>query len=340
MKIGITFDLKGAPIPEGAPDDLFEEFDDPATVAAIAEVFRNLGHQPLELGNGPAMVRRLLDDPPDFVFNFAEGHGISRSREARVPAVCETLGIPYTGSDPATLSVCLDKDWARRLVEAAGVHTPPAMTVFVGRDLPSDFGSWLLNAFRDSGLECPVIAKPAFEGSSKGVRQKSLIQNPSDLVSVVAELVRMYRQPILIEEFIDGEEVTVGVLGNDPPEVLGIMRIVPNDSQKPFVYSLEVKRDWKNRVQYEAPARFSTEIEAAIAEAALNAFDALGCRDVARIDFRLREATPYFIEANPLPGLNPDTSDLVILARGVGMSYSQLIERIFQSAWSRTRATL
>lgn len=337
MKIGITFDLKGAPIPDGAPDDLFEEFDDPATVAAVARVLRRLGHEPVELGNGPAMVRRLLAEPPDFVFNFAEGQGVSRSREARVPAICETLGIPYTGSDPATLAVCLDKDWARRLVESAGVRTAPGMTVYFGRELPPDADDLLLNALSESGLNLPVIAKPTYEGSSKGVRQRCLVQRPGDLRVVVEELWRWYRQPVLIEEFIDGEELTVGLVGNDPPQVLGIMRIIPKDPAEPFVYSLEVKRDWQNRVRYEAPARLPTEVEAAVTEAALDAFDALGCRDVARLDFRLRDGTPYFIEANPLPGLNPDHSDLVILARGVGVSYDQLIERIFVSALERTQ---
>jgi D-alanine-D-alanine ligase len=336
MKIGITFDLKGAPVPAGAPDDLFEEFDEPATVAAIAEVLRGLGHQPIELGNGPEMVRRLVADPPDFVFNFAEGQGVSRSREARVPAICETLGIPYTGSDPATLSVCLDKDWARRLVESVGVPTPPAMTVFLGPNLPDDFDTWLRRSFDDSGLELPVIAKPALEGSSKGVRRHCLVHRPGDLASVVADLARTYRQPILIEEFIDGDEVTVGVIGNDPPEVLGLMRIIPNNTQEPFVYSLEVKRDWRNQVRYEVPARLPAPVEEAVREAALNTYEALGCRDVARIDFRLRDGTPYFIEANPLPGLHPEHSDLVILARGLGMSHAQLIERILMSAIHRT----
>ena len=87
MKIGITYDLRGdTPIPAGAPDDLYEEFDEPVTVAAIAQVLRGLGHQPIELGNGPEMIQRVLADRPDFVFNFAEGHGVGRSREARVPA--------------------------------------------------------------------------------------------------------------------------------------------------------------------------------------------------------------------------------------------------------------
>src|SRR5258708_300643 len=130
MRIGITFDLRqDAPLPAGAPDDLYEEFDDPRTVAAIAQVLCDPGHEGAELGNGRDFLKKLLSDPPEFVFNFAEGQGISRSRESRVPAVLEMLGIPHTGSDPATLGVCLDKDWARRMVQSVGVPVPDAITI-------------------------------------------------------------------------------------------------------------------------------------------------------------------------------------------------------------------
>ena len=120
MKIGITYDLKteGDGNPE-LPDDFQEEFDSPATIEAIAAALRDLGHEVDLLGDGRELLERLLADPPDFVFNLAEGQGVSRSREARVPGVLEMLGIPYSGSDPMTLAVTLDKDCAKRLVQAA-----------------------------------------------------------------------------------------------------------------------------------------------------------------------------------------------------------------------------
>jgi D-alanine-D-alanine ligase len=335
MRIGITFDLKGnAPPPGGAPDDLFEEFDEPVTVSAIADVLRDLGHEPIELGNGPEMVRRVLADPPDFVFNFAEGHGASRSREARVPAVLELLGVPYTGSDPATLGVCLDKDWTRRMVESVGVPTPHAMTIAFGKDVPDDL-SVVTEALAESGLELPVLAKPVCEGSSKGIRSKSLIEHPMDFAGTVVDLWQSYRQPVLIEEFIDGDELTVGIVGNDRPEVLGIMRVVPRKPNGRFIYSLEVKRDWRNLVDYECPAQISASDAAAVRGAAIEAFEVLGCRDVARIDFRLRDGVPYFIEANPLPGLNPQSGDLVFLAERVGICHAELIGRILRAAIDR-----
>src|SRR6266576_3555952 len=122
MRIGIAFDLKSdAPAAPGRPDDWQEEFDSPETVAAIAGAIRQHGHTVIELGNGRQLVEKLLADPPELVFNIAEGQGIGRSREARVPAVLEMLGIPYSGSDPLTLAATLDKDCARRLAQSAAV---------------------------------------------------------------------------------------------------------------------------------------------------------------------------------------------------------------------------
>lgn len=335
MKIGITFDLKqSGPAPDGAPDDLYEEFDEPSTVAAIAAALRELGHHPVELGNGPAMVQNLLADPPDLVFNFAEGQGISRSRESRVPAVLETLGIPYTGSDPATLAVCLDKDWARRFVQSAGLAVPHGMTVRFGAQRPDDLAK-LGEVLPEAGLEVPVIAKPTCEGSSKGIRGKSVIETVEDFGPVVYEMWQSYRQPILVEEFIDGDELTVGIVGNHPPKVLGVMRVKPRQPTKRFIYSIEVKRNYKELADYECPARLAPEDFAAVEEAALSAFEILGCRDVARIDFRLRDGVPYFIEANPLPGLSPVSGDIVWIANFMGVSHTELIARIVAAARQR-----
>src|SRR5713101_4610756 len=130
MKIGITYDLKayGAAVAD-LPDDFQEEFDSPETIEAVAAVLRGLGHDVAKLGDGRELLERLLADPPDLVLNTAEGQGIGRSREARVPAVLEMLGIPYTGSDPLTLAVTLDKDCAKRLVASAGVAVPAGFLV-------------------------------------------------------------------------------------------------------------------------------------------------------------------------------------------------------------------
>jgi D-alanine-D-alanine ligase len=327
MKIGITFDLKGD-VPAGvdAPDDFQEEFDSPITIEGIASVLRKLGHEVILLGDGPDLLRRLLDTSVDFVFNIAEGHGTSRSREARVPAVLELLGLPYTGSDPLTLAVTLDKDCARRLVASHGGIVPGGELFPVDADLTA--------ARARKQLPYPMIVKPAWEGSSKGIRGKCVVDTPDELADAL-EARRDQRQPLLAEEFIVGEELTVGVLGNDPPKVIGVLRVVPTKPTERFVYSLEVKRDWEDTIRYECPPQLPTAHVRAVEAAALHAYRVLGCRDISRIDFRLRDGVPYFIEVNPLPGLNPETSDLVILARKAGMGYEELIGGILDAARKR-----
>ena len=184
-------------------------------------------------------------------------------------------------------------------------------------------------------LTFPLIVKPSWEGSSKGIRNRCLVHRAEDLPEVVAALRRDHRQPILVEEFIDGDELTVGIYGNDPPSVLGIMRIAPQFQVDKFIYSLEVKRDYKQQVRYECPAPLPPEVYQAVERAALSAYGALGCRDIARIDFRLKHGVPYFLEVNPLPGLNPEDSDLVIMGRLIGWSHARLVETIVEAALRR-----
>ena len=334
LRIGIAFSVKPEnPRPEG-PDDFYEEFDTPETIEALAEAIRGDGHDVLLLGDGREFLRKMLDAPPDFVFNFAEGQGVSRNREARVPAVCEMLGVPYSGSDPLTMAAALDKDMARLLVESWDGLCPNG-TVFP-IDTPRDIVEDEITALLTDDMSGTVILKPNAEGSSKGIRGACLATSGEEALEVFERLVLDYQQPVLVEEFIDGEEVTVGVLGNgDDVRVLGIMRILPKNADVPFVYSLEVKRDWKSRVDYEAPANFPGTTLKAIEEAALLAYKALGCRDVARIDFRILEEDVFFIEVNPLPGLAPVSSDLVILAQGYGISHGELVRMILRTALKR-----
>jgi D-alanine-D-alanine ligase len=329
MRIGITCTLQGsAPPAAGAPDDAEEEFDKPETVEAVADVLRGLGHSVEMLGDGPALLRRLLSSPPDFVFNFAEGTGVSRSRESRVPAVLEMLGIPFSGSDPLALAATLDKDCAKRLARSVGVSTPRWV-------MSSDRWSVVSDRLQKGRLEFPLIVKPAYEGSSKGIRLRSLVNSAAELERSLNELAADYQQPVLIEEFIAGDEVTVAVVGTSPPRVVGAMRILPSEPTDRFVYSIEVKRDWQRRVRYESPAKLPPPVLDKLYESALATYGVFGCRDVCRIDFRVRGGEPYFLEANPLPGLSPETGDIVLLARGYDMNYPQLIETIFRSACDR-----
>jgi D-alanine-D-alanine ligase len=330
MKFGLTYTARSEAATRSrtlTSDDAEEEFDSPETIAAIAEALQHLGHTVELLGDGPQLAERLCrGDLPEFAFNVAEGRGISRNREAWVPALLEMFDIPHTGSDALTLSATLDKSCAKRLAAAAGIRVPAGVQIESSAELePAMFAD----------LQLPLIVKPALEGSSKGIRNTSLVETTDQLVPTVAELLEMYQQPVLVEEFIDGDELTVGVIGNSQAEVLGIMRVVPLNKPRNFVYSLEVKRDWRNQVHYETPARLKAADDEAVRHAALTAFKALGCRDVARIDFRLRNGAPYFLEVNPLPGLTPGSSDLVLMAAALSISYQDLIARIVEAAAAR-----
>jgi D-alanine-D-alanine ligase len=237
------------------------------------------------------------------------------------------LGIPFSGSDPLALAASLDKEVAKRLVAASGIHVPVhALVTALQPTLSSEFLDRI--AF-------PVLLKPAWEGSSKGIRQCCLVEERNRLTAAVAKMLEDYQQPVLVEEFIEGDELTVGIIGNSPPRILGSMRILPRSPTERFIYSLEIKRDFERLVRYEHPPGLPEEVVVLTENAALAAFLSLGCRDVARIDFRVRNGVPYFLEINPLPGLNPETSDLVILARLAGVSHERLVQEILEAAMQR-----
>ncbi len=292
---------------------------------AIESVLKNTGHETLRLGGGRDFLISVLENHVDIVFNIAEGWG-TRSREAQVPSVLEILGIPYTGSDPLTLALTLDKGMAKRVVMSAGVLTPRFTVLKSAKDLNHD-------------LSFPLILKPAWEGSSIGIRRDSRVENVKEFNKKFEWLINSYREPTIVEEFIEGEEITVGVMGNESPRVIGMMMIRPSsESSRDFIYSLEVKRNWREEVEYICPPPLPKRILDELALSALSSYEALTCRDVARLDFRIgRNEKPYFLEANPLPGLNPETGDLPIMIQKEGMPYEKLILSILNHALRRQR---
>ena len=331
MHIGIAFDLKSETKLEGRPDDWQEELDSPLTIQQLSDSITGLGHRVSLLGNGRRLVDLLLapTDPVDMVFNIAEGTTTSRSREALVPAVCQMLQIPCTGSEPSTLGVALDKSWTKRIVRAAGVVVPAGMEIIPGEPAPT------LLALREHKLHLfPLIVKPAWEGSSKGIRLRSLVYTLEQLTNALDDCHRQYGQPAMMEEFIDGDDVTVGLLGPNEPW-FGAMRILPTRTGSPFIYSLEVKRNWKELVHYESPAQLAPEVLARLESQARKVWGELGLRDISRMDFRIRGGVPIFLEVNPLPGLDPGTGDLSILARGHGMAHVDILKRVIVSCHSR-----
>lgn len=330
MKIGLAYDLKQAvPLGHAHTEDALEEYDSPETVEAIAQALEAQGHLVVRLGGGKEFLTKILHENVDFVFNIAEGLGNYRSREAQVPSILEMLDIPYSGSDPQCLAICLDKPLTKRIVSLFGVSTPRWRVITGGSELRDI--SWASFPF-------PAFVKPAHEGSSKGIRFSSRVESPGQMAEAAADLLERYRQPVLVEEFIDGDDVTVGIVGNCPPQVLGIMRVIPRKGSPYFVYSLEMKREWECLVDYECPARLEASILEETRDSSLRVFEILGCRDFARLDFRVSpQGVPYFLEINPLPGLSPWSSDLPIIASKMGLTYEALISAILRSALRRYR---
>jgi D-alanine-D-alanine ligase len=329
LKIGLTYDLKDSVEKEvgRVVEDALEEYDSLETVEAIAAALKALGHETLKLGGGVSFLRQIPDARVDFVFNIAEGRGIFRSREAQVPSVLEMLGIPYSGSDPACLCLCHDKPIAKQLVATAGIATP--RWHLIGSPAELEGYDWKEFPF-------PAFLKPAFEGSSKGVRITSRVGSPAELQVAATHLLTTYGQPVLAEEFIDGDEVTVGLIGNNPTRIVGVMKVIPRKKTPYFVYSLEIKRDWENLVIYECPAHLSPDLLKKIEETSIAIFELLGCRDFARLDMRIStEGEPYFLEINPLPGLNPRSSDYPIMANLMGISYNSVISAVLAAGLIR-----
>jgi D-alanine-D-alanine ligase len=324
LKVGFTFNVKRIK-PNAQGEDREAEYDSPTTLQAIREAIASHGHEVVDLEATPELPMVLATTPVDVVFNIAEGFR-GRNRESQVPALLELLDIPYTGSDPATLSLALDKALAKKVVRAAGLDTPNFQLMSTGRErLDKQFHRW------------PLMVKPVAEGSSKGVISKSVCHTEAELREVVKELVERYQQPALVEEYIGGREFTVGLLGERRPAVLPPMEIVFTDkSDKTPIYKFEDKLEENDRIRYEVPAKLDPAPLERLRAAARNAFMSLGCRDVARIDFRMDEAGRiYFIECNPLPGLTPGWSDLVMIAQGDGMDYRTLIGEILSGAIRR-----
>jgi D-alanine-D-alanine ligase len=325
LRVGVTYNLKkDFSQRKNQPIDLLEEFDAEETIDAIRDVLESDGHEVIKLGGDAGLIDRLRQTAIDIVFNIAEGIQ-GRNRESHIPALLEFLNIPYTGSDPLTLSLTLDKSMAKRVVMSEGIPTPRFKKVRRMEDL------------KGLDLSYPLFVKLCDEGSSKGVRLDSKVLDEPSLGEKTKWLLENYGPPILVEEFVTGPEFTVGILGNENPSVLGVMQIeIRGMAPGEAIYSLEVKREWEERVVYHCPPPIDPPLLNRIQEVALRSYCLLDCRDVSRVDVRVgKDETPYFLEVNPLPGLSPVYGDLPIMARRMGWSYSQLVKTIFHHALKR-----
>ena len=323
LRVGITFNLKKN-ISLG-PVDAEAEFDD---IETIREIKKSLEAAGFRVGLYEAtrdLPLRLSRKRPDIVLNIAEGMK-GRGREAHVPAILNFMGIPFTGSDETTMCIAMDKALTKSFVSCHGIRTPGYMLVENGAPLP------------EIDLPFPVIVKPNTEGSSKGISGLSVVHDRTALYSLLPEKLKAYKQDMLIEEYIYGREFTVGLLGN-----AGNLRVFPPmeiifDKESGGIYSYEVKRNFRHHVSYKCPPDLEDSLQKELENTAEVIFRLLGCKDMARIDFRLSsDGRIYFIEINPLPGLAPGYSDFPMIAAFNGMDHRALISRIMASALERYR---
>jgi D-alanine-D-alanine ligase len=322
-QVGFVYDRKEDYLAAGFSAAEVMEFDGEDTVSEIAAGIERLGHQVERIGRGVELAHRLAAGQRwDLVFNIAEGMR-GRSREAQVPALCELFDQPYTFADPLTSAATLDKAIAKRLVRDNGLATAPFAVVE--------------NAAEAARIELapPLFAKPVAEGSSKGITGRSLVADGTELVRVCSELLAAFGQPVLVERFLPGREVTVGIAGNGAQaRVIGVMEVGFTAVAETSAYTALNKEEYLERVSYRLLG--NEPLTVAASGLALAAYHALGCRDAARIDLRCDAGgAPNFIEANPLPGLNPVRSDLPIIARLAGHSFEELLAWIIGAARRR-----
>ncbi len=326
MRIGLTYDLKDDYLALGFDEHAVAEFDSLATIGAIAGALESFGHSVDRIGHVRALAARLVAGQRwDLVFNIAEGVA-GFGREAQVPALLEAYGVPYTFSDPLVCALTLHKGMAKHVARGCGVPTPNFALVATPADVVA------------VELSLPLFVKPAGEGSSKGVTEKSLVESRTQLLAVCTELLTEHRQPVLVEEYLSGREFTVGILGTGAAaRALATLEVTLRAGADEGVYSYRNKANWRELVEYRLLA--AGQLRRDVEHVALATWRCLGCRDAGRVDVRLDGAgKPQMLEVNPLAGLTPEHSDLPIMAALSGMDYRTLIGEILRCTTERLAA--
>jgi len=347
MRVALLANLKkNAPTWPGISPDQWDDLDSWATIQAITVALEKAGHRVTFLEGDQTLYNNLQAVKPDICFNICEGH-FGDSREAQVPAILEMLQIPYTGSRVLTLALALDKPMTKRVLTYHDLPTP-AFQVFEREDEPLD-----------PKLPFPLFVKPSREGTGMGVSAESIVRDEEQLRAQLRRVFERYNQPALAEQYIEGREVTVGLVGNLPapvakripedeeaPRILGGLDIFPPLEINMAAYPEEEAGLYTSRIKVELAEDFHYLCPAPLTESqvedlnwlAAATFRVMGCRDVARVDFRLDANDgdkPYILEINPLPGLNPGYSDLCVEATAYGWRYDQLINHILDEAIER-----
>lgn len=325
MKIvGLTYDLKtDYQFKEGDPLDANAEFDAPSTIDVIANAIAANGFTVKKIGNASNLLEKIDNLGVDIVFNISEGL-TGRNRESQVPILLEMAGIPFVGADALTLGLTLDKVMAKKIFISDKIPTPKFFEAS-SADALSDYDH----------CKFPLIVKPRFEGSSKGLSESSRVANIVELKKQVDFITKTYKQPALVEEFISGSEFTVAIVGNENPEVFPVVQIKIDGKLQLDDMFYTFARITSDRLEYICPAVISNDLKKKLDELALKVYRSVECRDFGRVDFRVdKDGNPYVLEINPLPSLS--TEDVfMLIAQHIGITYEQMVGKILNSALKR-----
>lgn len=319
--VGLTYDLKSDyKFKKGDPLDANAEFDAPSTINVIADAIAANGFKVKKIGNANNLLEKIDSLGVDIVFNISEGL-TGRNRESQVPMLLEMAGIPFVGADALTLGLTLDKVVAKKIFIAEKIPTPKFFEVNSAEAL-----------IDHDHCRFPLIVKPRFEGSSKGLSESSRVENTEDLKKQVDFITKTYKQPALVEEFISGQEFTVAIVGNENPEVMPVVQIKIDGKLKLNDKFYTFARITSDRLEYICPAKITADLKKKLDELALKVYRSVECRDFGRVDFRVdHEGNPYVLEINPLPSLS--TEDVfMLIAKDIGITYEQMIGKILNSA--------
>jgi D-alanine-D-alanine ligase len=346
FRVALLANLKqNAPHFEGMAQDQWADLDSEKTTDALLEAIRAGGHTCEFFEGNLSLFETLPKYKPDICFNICEGH-YGDAREAQIPSLLEMMRIPYTGSKVLTLALALDKPMTKRVIAFHDLPTPEFQT-FERIDEPLS-----------PEMSYPMFLKPSREGTGMGVSRNSIVNNEEQLREQISIIIEKYKEPALAERFIEGREVTVGFVGNlvgpvahrlpddenarriqaglhfFPPMEVDLTPFTDSDT----VYSNRLKVDLADKLNYLCPAPIDEELKYQLNWLAAAVFRVTGALDVSRVDFRLdvhNDLKPYILEINPLPGLSPVISDLVIEAAGEGIGHTELVNMILDTALKR-----
>lgn len=323
MKVAIVTDkprFQILPTEEGIMEDKQKR----KTIKDIKEVLSKK-YNCIDLIFDETLISKLKKEKVDLVFNLCNGIN-GDSRLSQLPAVLEFAGIPYTGSSPLGHGLAYNKIYSCKLFQGIKIPTPKFTYIYN------------INEVKNINITYPVIVKPKDEGSSRGIHENSLVFNEDELVKKLKNDLELYNPPIMITEYIEGREFTVGVLGNGKNvTVLPILEVDFSELPKHLnnIYSFEVKFHYGDKTIFHVPAKIKKETKKVIEKLAIKAYNILGMRDYARVDIRLRNEIPYVLEINSLPGLMKGHSDLTKMAEASKLGYEKLIMKIVDNAINR-----